>query len=215
MFLRHAELVVQGWDQARKAVGLPKGFSGMFSFACHFRPVGGSGIDVARRGETEPAGLALEAWSGDLGDIKRWLGSGLIDAAVVPEPVTGDGLASRETAQDRLVLVSTVERPVMAWDPAYIYVDLGSEFRRQHSLAWPVDETAHMTFGSSRWALDYLLRQGGSAYLPWRLIEDLVDDTRLFPVAGAPDFTRALHLSWRKASLANHPWIDSATQSSG
>ena len=50
--------------------------------------------------------------------------------------------------------LATVKREAKAWDPAYIYVDLGPEFRRQHSLAWPGEETAHMTFGSSRWALD-------------------------------------------------------------
>ncbi len=207
VFLRHAELVAQGWEQARKAVGLPKGFSGMFSFACHFDlwdKAGSSWLDGVR--QVRP-GLALEAWSGDLGEIKRWLLSGLIDAALVPEPLTGSGLASREAFQDRLVLVSTVPRAAQSWDPAYVYVDLGSEYRRQHSLAWPVDETAHMTFGASRWALDYLLETGGSAYLPWRLVDTLVDKGQLHPVDGVPEFTRALYLTWSKASLNNFPWI--------
>ncbi len=207
VFLRHAELVAQGWEQARKAVGLPKGFSGMFSFACHFdlwEQAGSTWLENVRNAQP---GLALEAWSGDLGEIKRWLLSGLIDAALVPEPLTGSGLSSREVAQDRLVLVSTVRRAVQAWDPAYVYVDLGSEYRRQHSLAWPVDETAHMTFGASRWALDYLLEAGGSAYLPWRLIDTLVASGRLYPVEGAPEFTKALHLTWSKASLSAFPWI--------
>ena len=44
VFLRHAELVAQAWEQARKAVGLPRGFSGMFSFACHFDLWEGFGI---------------------------------------------------------------------------------------------------------------------------------------------------------------------------
>lgn len=210
VFLSHAEVVAQAWEQARKAVGLPKGFSGLFSFACHFDLWEGAGstwLESTRRHQPD---LALEAWSGDLGDIKRWLLSGLVDAALAPEPLTGAGLVSGEAAQDRLVLVSTVRRPVVGWDPAYVYVDLGSEFRRQHSLAWPGDETAHMTFGSSRWALDYLLARGGSAYLPLRLIEPLVRQERLFPVEGAPEFTRALHLTWRKASLTAHPWITDA-----
>ena len=129
----------------------------MFSFGCHFDlwdKAGSSWLDGVR--QSRP-GLALEAWSGDLGEIKRWLLSGLIDAALVPEPLVGSGLASSEAFMDRLVLVSTVPRAVQSWDPAYVYVDLGSEYRRQHSLAWPIDETAHMTFGASRWALDYLL----------------------------------------------------------
>ncbi len=211
LFLRHAEVMTQAWDQARKAVGLPKGFSGLFSFACHFDLWEGAGAAWLERVRAAQPDLALEAWSGDLGEIKRWLSSGLVDAALAPEPLTGPDLAGQEVAQDRLVQVSTVRRPAQAWDPAYLYVDLGSEFRRQHSLAWPGDETAHMTFGASRWALDYLLERGGSAYLPWRLTEALVRAGRLHPVEGSPAFTRALYLTWRKASLAKHPWIKDAT----
>ena len=210
VFLRHAELIAQAWDQARKAVGLPKGFSGLFSFACHFDLWDQAGAAWLEKVRQAQSGLALEAWPGDLGEIRRWLSSGLVDAALLPEPLVGVGLESQEVLQDRLVLVSTVHRAAVAWDPAYIYVDLGSEFRRQHSLAWPVEETAHMTFGSSRWALDYLLDKGGAAYLPWRLTEALVRDGRLHPVEGTAEFTRALHLTWRKASLTNHPWIGEA-----
>ncbi len=207
VFLRHAELVAQAWEQARKAVGLPRGFSGMFSFACHFDLWEGAGSDWLDNVRKIQPDLALESWSGELGDIKRWLQSGLVDAALAPEPLIGAGLASQEAAQDRLVQVSTVRRVVQTWDPAYIYVDLGSDFRRQHSLAWPSNETAHMTFGSSRWALDYLLATGGSAYLPWRLSEPLVREGRLHPVDGSPEFSRALYLTWREASLVSHPWI--------
>ncbi|MEM7226675.1 MAG: LysR family transcriptional regulator [Pseudomonadota bacterium] len=209
-FQRHAELTVQAWEQARKAVGLPKGFSGLFSFACHFDLWQGAGEDWLEQVRKRQPGLALEAWSGDIGDIKRWLASGLVDAALVPEPLSGDGLVSQRAAQDRLVQISTVRRAVKAWDEAYVYVDLGPEFRRQHSLAWPGEETAHMTFGASRWALDYLLDKGGSAYLPWRMTEALVAAGRLHPVEGAPEFSRSLHLAWRKASLLTHPWVKDA-----
>ena len=211
-FQRHAELVAQAWDQARKAVGLPKGFSGMFSFACHADLWDGAGSDWLERVREDQPDLALEAWSGDVSDIGRWLSSGLVDMALVPEPLGGAGLASHEFARDRLVQVSTVPRAAVAWDPDYVYVDLGSEFRRRHTLAWPVDETAHMTFGSSRWALDHLLDKGGSAYLPWRLAEPWVGKGRLHPVDGAPEFTRSLHMTWRNASLATHPWIDEAVR---
>ena len=209
-FQRHAELAVQSWEQARKAVGLPKGFSGLFSFACHGDLWDGAGTAwLARLRELQPD-LALEAWPGDPAAIRSWLSSGLVDAAMVPEALSGPDLATREWARERLVQVASVRRPVMAWDPAYVYVDLGAEFRRQHSLAWPGDDTAHLTFGASRWALDHLLAKGGSAYLPWRLSADHVRDGRLHRVEGAPEFTRPLYLAWREASLATHPWMQDA-----
>ena len=69
-----------------------------------------------------------------------------------------------------------------------------------------------MTFGSSRWALDYLLAKGGSAYLPWRLSEPWVHERRLYKVEGAPEFSRSMHMTWRNAILATHPWIDEAVR---
>ena len=92
-------------------------------------------MEAVRRDQPD---LALEAWSGDLGDIKRWLSSGLVDAALVPEPLTAPDLASHRIGEDRLVQVSSVRRAVQAWDPAYIYVDLGPEFRSPVSGDMPV-----------------------------------------------------------------------------
>lgn len=207
-FQRHAELMVQSWQQARKAVGLPRGFSGLFSFGCHYDLWEGAGADWLDEVRQAHPDLALETWAGDLGEIGRWLGSGLVDAALTPEALTGADLSARELMQDRLVQVSTVRRPVQDWDPAYVYVDLGPHFRRAHSLAWPGDETAHMTFGASRWALDYLLQKGGSAYLPARLSAPYVRQAQLFPVEGSPEFTRPLYLVWRKESAALYPWVE-------
>lgn len=209
-FQRHAELAVQSWEQAVKAVELPRGFSGLFSFACHAELWEGAGEDWLSRVRQERPGLALEAWPGSQAEGAGWLASGLVDLALLPEAVTGPDLACQEFLRERLLQVATRPRRVQAWDPAYVFVDLGADFRRQHSLAWPGDETAHMTFGGSLWARDYLLRKGGSAYLPWRLSRDLVRQGRLFPVEGAPVFTRPLFLAWRQASLATHPWIEAA-----
>ena len=206
-FQRHAELMLQSWEQANKAVGLPMGYSGLLSFACHvdlWEGAGSGGIEAARRRQPE---LAVEVWPGEPGEIGRWLSSGLSDAALVLEPLAGPGLAARELTRERLVQVASRPRRVLRWDPDYIYVDLGPEFRRQHSRTWSGEETARVTFGLSRWALDHLLAQGGSAYLPWRLAEPRVKEGRLHPVEGAPEFSRPLHLVWREASLASFPWI--------
>lgn len=206
-FLRHAELMIQSWEQGRKAVGLPSGFSGLFSFACHFDLWYAAGSKWMETVQNDHRELALEVWPGDLNDIKRWLSSGLADAAMVPETLADADLESREITQDRLVQVATVRRAAQEWDKDYIYVDLGSEFRRQHSLAWPGDNTAHMTFGTSRWALEHLLDKGGSAYLPWRLVQPYVSDGRLHPVEGSPEFNRTLYLTWRRSSVTDHPWL--------
>jgi len=206
-FQRHAELIVRTWEQGHKAVGLPKGFSGMVSLACQSDVWEGAGEAWTAGVQAARPGLAIEVWPGEMSDINRWLASGLVDAAVTLTPASAGNVASRELMRDRLVQVATVPREAQAWDKGYIYVDLGPDFRRQHSLAWPGDDTAHITFGSSTWALAYLLDKGGSAYLPWRLVQPHVDARRLHPVRGAAEFSRTIYFNWRQDSLTEHPWL--------
>lgn len=212
-FQRHAELMVRTWDQGRKAVGLPSGFSGMVSLAAPDELWAGLAerwIDTARAAQKD---IAFEAWPGDHADISRWLNSGLVDAAITLLPVTGDDIVSCELARDQLVQVSSDPRAAMEWDDNYIFVDLGTDFRRRHSLVWPTDNTARIAFGSSSWALDYLLRNGGSAFLPWRMCEAHIAEGRLHVVQNVPVFSRAVHFNWRRASAQEHPWLEHIHQS--
>ncbi|NNJ76538.1 MAG: LysR family transcriptional regulator [Anderseniella sp.] len=206
-FQRHAELMVRTWEQGRKAVGLPSGFSGMVSLATHIELWAGLGERWVDQAQALHNDVAFEAWPGDHAEISRWLNSGLVDAAITLLPVTSDDITSCELNRDRLVQVSSEPRTAVEWDGNYIFVDLGADFRRQHSLAWPIDKTARTAFGSSGWALDYLLRKGGSAYLPWRMSERHVDDGRLHVVPDVPEFSRAVYCNWRRASAQEHPWL--------
>lgn len=212
VFQRHAELMVRSWELARRTVGLPTGFAATFSFVCHRALWDALGSHFLERVLERQSGVAVEAWPGDMGEVRRWLASGLIDAALVPSPLAGRGLLSTPLAPDRLVQVATVRRKAQRWDPAYIFVDHGAEFRRQHTAAWPVEETARVTFGASRWALDHLLKTGGSAYLPLRLVQGLLNEDRLHRVEGAPEFTRPVHFVWREESLAVNPWIENVPE---
>ncbi|MGB5212322.1 MAG: LysR family transcriptional regulator [Anderseniella sp.] len=207
-FQRHAELMMRTWEQGRKAVGLPSGFSGMVSLATHDELWAGLGerwIDLAQALHKD---IAFEAWPGEHAETGRWLNSGLVDAAITLLPVTGDDITSCELGRDRLVQVSSQPRPAMEWDDNYIFVDLGVDFRRRHSLAWPTDNTARTAFGSSGWALDHLLRKGGSAYLPWRMCAPHVEAGRLHVVQDVPEFSRAVYFNWRRASAQEYPWLE-------
>lgn len=205
-FQRHAELAVGAWEQGRKVVGLPKGFSGLFSFACHSELWDGLGEKWLNNIRQNQPNLALEAWPGESQQVEQWLQSGLVDAALTQSAISGSGLEARELERERLVQVASVARKATAWDPAYIYVDLGPEFRRWHTTTWPGDNTAHLTLGSSQWALHYLLSNGGSAYLPWRIVAPWVEEERLFLVEGSPEFSRPIHLTWREVALEQHAW---------
>jgi len=95
----------------------------------------------------------------------------------------------------------------MRWDPEYVYVDSGEEFRRLHAATYPDGDTPTLTLGCAIWALQYLLDTGGSAYLPERLIAGHVAEERLHVVPRAPVFTRKVYLITYDYAAANWPWL--------
>lgn len=203
----HAELLVNGWAQARKAINLPEGYSGLFSFACEFdlwHDAGKAWLYAAR--EANP-GVAYEARPGRRAEIAAWLGTGITDAAMTHEPISAPGVASRACVQEEIVQVTTLPRSGNDWDPNYVYVDLGTDFRRQHALAFPHAHTPGITFSVSSWALEHILGSGGSAYLPKRMIEPYLKNQSLRLVEGAPTFKRTLYLVWREVGELLFPWL--------
>ena len=214
-FLRHAEMMLQVWNQARHEVGLPKGFESVCNIGCHidlWEEAGEAWVDILRRHHGE---VALSVWTGDHDQINRWLGSGMIDVALLFEAQPREDLTVRELFQDRLLQVASRARKVMRWDPEYVYVDMGQEFRRRHAEAYPVDETAAVTFGTCRWALDHVLKWGGSGYLPYRLVAGHIEKGQLFPVEGAPEFTRHAYIAADSGRVHEWPWFESALQTLG
>ena len=202
----HAEVLVNRWAQVRKAVSLPEGFSGLFSFACEYdvwHDAGKKWLYGARANHTD---LAIEARHGRRAEITAWLGSGITDAAMTQEPLPGPGLISKEFTQQKIVKVSSLPEADGEQPPA-VYVDLGIDFRRQHSQAFPDTQTAGITFSTSAWALEHLLEHGGSAYLPLTLCQPWLDSGELLRVADVLEFSRPLYLVWREVNQENFPWL--------
>lgn len=147
-FLKQAELIWQSWEVARARVSLPRGMSRLCSL------VVGPGLWqglaapwVADRRAAHP-GTAFEIWSGLASDAARWLQSGLSDAALLPEPLSGGDLGTRLFASERLIQVASQPRDTCDWDPDYVFVDYGPGFRARHTEAWPQDNTANLSFNT-------------------------------------------------------------------
>jgi DNA-binding transcriptional LysR family regulator len=203
----HAELLVNGWAQARRAINLPAGYSGLFSFACEYdlwHPAGRAWLYAVRAAHP---GIAYEGRPGRRVEIISWLGTGLTDAGLTLEPISAPGLSLRALCEEEIIHVATAAGRASPDDADYVYVDLGVEFRRQHALAFRGAKTASMTFSTSAWALEHLLAHGGSAYLPQPLVAPLLAEGRLHRVAASPPFRRTLYLAWREASEALFPWL--------
>lgn len=193
-FHRHAVVMVELWSQATQDVALPDTVDVVCSIGCHPALWSGPGralFDGVRAAHPE---AALTVLPGDQSEIERLLRGGLIDIAISYDVSVHRNQTVHSVAPERLTLVSDRVGSPMRFDPEYIYVEGGEDFRRRHAAAYSDAGTARISFGSAEWALEELLRRGGSAYLPTRLTAAHVADGRLFPVVDAPDFTRNIYL---------------------
>lgn len=207
-FQRYAEMLVQTWKQARHEISLPKAFESACTIACHFDLWEGAVEAWCNSMREKNPQVALSIWPGEHADINRWLDSGLVDAAMVFDVQPRSAWSAQALMEDQLIQVATRKRDVMRWDPDYVYVDHGADFRRQHAAAYPVEETAAVSFGHSVWALQYILKHGGSGYLPVRIIEDHLAAGRLYRVNGAVSFVRAAYLVSNDSVTRDWPWFE-------
>jgi len=177
-FLRYAEVMVQSWNQARQELSLSKDFHSVCNFGFDFDRWDGAGQLWADEMRSEQPGVAMSFWAGNGEDIERWLASGLVDVALVFDAAVSTDWKVEKLFDDELIEVATEARGYLDWDPRYVYVDLGPDFRKQHAEAFPVANTPVITISSSRWALDHILNWRGSGYLPHRLVREHLQQGR-------------------------------------
>lgn len=206
-FKRYAEAMVWLWGQARQETSLPPGIRSVCNLGCHIDLWPGLGRDLFGEIHRKHPATALSAWPGEQTELDRWLGTGLIDAALTYRPTTHENRTIHALPTERLILVSTETTSPMRFDPGYVYVDAGEDFGRQHAAAYADADTARVSFGCATWAADYLCDHGGSAYLPERLAKPYLAAGTLHMIADAPVFTRNTYLITNDAAAADWPWL--------
>jgi DNA-binding transcriptional LysR family regulator len=71
-----------------------------------------------------------------------------------------------------------------------LLVDWGSAFNLRHAELFADLTTPVVKLNAGVLALDLLLEMGGSAYLSQRMVQQQIDEGRLFPVEDAPMISR-------------------------
>ncbi|HEV7610374.1 MAG TPA: LysR family transcriptional regulator [Steroidobacteraceae bacterium] len=214
-FQRYAELMTQVWRQARYEVALPPGVEGVCNVGLEFdlwHNVGSRFLDHVR---AHAPGIATAMWPGEQRQLQRWLDMGLIDTAFCYVPHAGAEYTSRLLLEDELILVSASGDHSAALDSAYVYVDHGDQFRRQHAEAFPEARPSPVTIAASDWALEYLLRTDSKGYLPARVVGPLIASGRLHRVEEAPSFLRRVYLVESARATQSRPWYEAAVAASG
>jgi len=211
-FKRYAEAMTDLWRQAQQEISLPTGVSSVCNIGCHYDLWSSIGKSLSHNLRQYYPDIALSFMPGQHDQLNQWLATGLIDAALTYRPVSQQNQTIHRLMSESLVLVATTPNNPMRSDPNYIYFDAGQDFGRKHAATYTDAGIAKMSFSCSTWALDYLLEQGGSVYLPEHLVKPFVNNGQLFLTVDAPQFKRTAYLITNDLVSAEWGWLSEISE---
>ena len=208
--IRHANAFLQVWEEAKQQVAVPEEFDDVLVIGAEqglwerllIRWLPLMANDLPR--------MAFRTEEGKSLNIIHQMITGTVDIAVLYTPQLRPGIFIRHLFDERLILVSS--RPgTKSLEHDYVYIDWGEEFGSFHGSIFPNNAHPRMTFRLGQVTLNYLLNNGGSAFMPRRLVQPFIDAGRLFTERNMPSFTLPVHLAWRES--LNHDVLDVVVQS--
>lgn len=206
--LRHyAETMTQLWRQAQQETALPDEVSAVCNIGCDpdlWPHLGETLFDNIR---TTCPDIALSIWHGGPLELTTWLNSGLIDVSLTYQPTVRDNQSAHALVKDKLLLVSTQKDSPIKFDPGYVYVEAGEEFGRLHAAAYADANTARLSFGSATLGLNHILKQGGTAYLPERMVKPFLTSGTLHHLTKAPQFQRNAFVLLNDTATKEWHWL--------
>ncbi|MEP3232743.1 MAG: LysR family transcriptional regulator [Hyphomicrobiales bacterium] len=207
-FQRYASTITNLWRQARQETSLPDALSSVCNIGCHPDLWPALGQEVFNYIRKEVPQVALSIWQGSSRDMRGWLDDGLVDFAITHSPSVAQEQEIVRSIDDQLILVSTERDSPITFDPKYFFVEAGEAFGREHAATFADANTSRISFGSATLGLEYLLSEGGSAYLPLRLARPYIDKGEIHILEAAPTFERGAYLIVNKTAAKAWPWLE-------
>lgn len=111
-------------------------------------------------------------------------------------------LTISESLVFELILVSTLQNQSVesALGSNYIFVDWGTSFSNEHARNFPDIPPPDLKFDLGHIAREFILKCGGSAYLPEPMVKKDILEKKLFRVKDAPGINRKLFVAYRHDS---------------
>jgi LysR family transcriptional regulator, flagellar master operon regulator len=192
-FLQHAKTLVLTVEQARHDVGLPSRYrasirvGGRIALWDGFLP---RWVGWMRRAAPD---VSIRSEIGFEEDLMRRLIEGTLDIGLMYTPSHAPGLVVEHLFDETLVLVSS--RRDTKWPGEdYIYVEWGTNFYAKHRENYPDLERPAQVVNIGWLAVQLMVANGGSCFLPIRMAQPLVDGGRLFKIDDAPEFLHPAYM---------------------
>lgn len=195
-FERYAQSFLHVWEEAKQQVAIPEKYQDVLVIAGEYGLWGRLLIRwLPLMAERMPK-IAFRAEVAPHQRLTRQLIEGTTDIAVMYTPQIRPNISVDTLFEDQVVMVSTSIK-TMDIDEKYVFLDWGEEFAAFHATEFPDYQHPRITFNNGPIALSYLLNNGGSAYMPKRLVEPHLEAENLFLIDNMPVFNFPVHIVWR------------------
>ncbi|GAA3930252.1 LysR family transcriptional regulator [Litoribacillus peritrichatus] len=199
--VNHAETILIAWERAKQDVALKQkqhvitlaGTSGLWDLVLQ---------DTLHKVHREHPNLTIRAESNTSEALIRGLMERTVDLALLYEPAKISDLKSIDIAPAELILVSSNPAHIAseAASSNYVAVDWGISFKMNFAKLYPDAQPPVLHTSLSRLALDFILDFGGSAYLPYRMVEPYLEK-QLHQVMNAPVISRQIYACYHKENI--------------
>ncbi|GAA0406847.1 LysR family transcriptional regulator [Cocleimonas flava] len=187
-FLRHAKTLMLTMEQAKHDVGLPNRYHSSLIIGARIALWDGELLPqwVGELRNHMPD-VSINSIIGFEEDLMRRMTEGTLDIALMYTPQHNPGLQIEHLFDETLVLVGTkADKP---WpDENYVYVDWGPGFYAEHSNHFPQLERPALLANIGWLAVQLVIQNGGSCFLPKRMAEPLIASGTLALIPDSPEF---------------------------
>jgi len=197
-FEQYARSLLQLWDEALYQIALPDDFTNSLSLACQdsLWPELASRWLVALSAKSPKTAFTFQI--GEPRTLSNMLLRGVLDIAVLYNPEMRQGFDVEHIMDDRLVLVSARKNHDGRLGDDYIYANWGQEFAMAHARWYPEIRPPQIMVQLGAAIPRFLIENGKTAYVPYRIADDYVADGRLFFVKGSHSFPFPAYAVWSR-----------------
>lgn len=188
-FQRFATTLVQVWERAQAAVGLPPGRETVVTIGVElslWNPLLRHWLLWMRR---ECPEIAVSTRIDPSDRLIEQVQDGTLDVAVIYGASSRPGLVVELLFEEKLVLARSMATTGPLPPEAHVRIDWGEEFAANHQAAFPDRPNAVVSISYGPLALDYILEVGGSGYFRKGFIRPYLESGQLLLVPDSPEFS--------------------------